>query len=70
MEIYLTKFCRLCLRDDASNFSVISEEVHDLFYELTQNKVSKLSLKKKKKITKTLILAKNIIEQFELSTVP
>lgn len=47
MEIYLTKFCRLCLRDDASNFSVISEEVHDLFYELTQNKVSKLSLKKK-----------------------
>lgn len=52
MEIYLTKFCRLCLRDDASNFSVISEEVHDLFYELTQNKVSILSLKKLIKLQK------------------
>ena len=68
MEIYLTKFCRLCLRDDAGNFSDISQETQDLFYELTQNKVieQRMNLVKKHKI---LILAKTIIEQFELSAV-
>lgn len=55
MEIYLTKFCRLCLRDDAINLSDITQEVQELFYELTQNKVIK---KKPKLISKSLLKIK------------
>lgn len=39
MEIYSTKICRLCLREEANNLTEITQEVQDLFHELTQNKV-------------------------------
>lgn len=36
----LRKLCRLCLKEDAQDLSELSQEIQDLFFELTQTKVN------------------------------
>lgn len=34
-----TKFCRLCLKEDDPDLSELTQELQELFYELTQTRV-------------------------------